>query len=77
MARTVTVKVRYPDFRIITRSRTLPSDACEAGELLTTATALAFDTPRPPGPIRLLGVIASNLRPREAHATQPRLPFPS
>lgn len=74
-ARTVTVKVRYRDFRIVTRSRTLPSDVCDARELLAAARVLAFDTPRPAGPVRLLGVSVSHLVAHDARVVQERLPF--
>ncbi len=77
VGRTVTVKLRYPDFRIITRSRTLPGDAADVRELLAASASLAFETQRPDGPLRLLGVTVSNLRSRSASVIQPSLPFPS
>ena len=56
-ARTVTVKLRYPDFAIVTRARTLegPVESAAAltriaGELLERALA------ERPAPVRLLGV---------------------
>ena len=61
-ARTVTLKVRFPDFRTITRSRTL-GDATDVGhEIAATATALleALDTA---AGVRLLGVSCSHLGP--------------
>jgi DNA polymerase-4 len=64
-ARTVTLKVRFPDFRTITRSRTL-ADATDVGhELAATATALleAVDTT---SGVRLLGVSCSHLGPPPA-----------
>lgn len=77
VARTVTVKLRYPDFRIVTRSRTLASDASDARELLAASALLAFGTRRPEGALRLLGVTVSNLRSRSASVVQPPLAFPS
>lgn len=74
-ARTVTVKVRYPDFTVCTRSRTLPSDVADAAAIIGTARVLAFASDRPAGPVRLLGVTVSQLRPRERHVVQPSLPF--
>jgi DNA polymerase-4 len=64
-ARTVTLKIRFADFRTITRSRTLP-DATDVGhELAVTAAALleAVDTS---GGVRLLGVSCSHLGPPPA-----------
>lgn len=75
-ARTVTVKLRTADFTVLTRSRTLQSDLVEASELLATARPLAFETSRPPGAIRLLGVTVSQLRDRTRRIVQPALPFP-
>jgi DNA polymerase-4 len=75
-ARTVTVKVRYADFSLITRGRTLQSDLDGLPALHATARVLAFDTPRPDGPIRLLGVTVTQLRERAHRVIQPALPFP-
>jgi DNA polymerase IV len=58
--RTVTIKVRFPDFRTITRSATLP----EAFDLTAQIAALALgllDKVDVTGGIRLLGVTVSNL----------------
>jgi len=74
-ARTVTVKVRYRDFSVVTRTRTLSSDVCEAAELRAVARRLAFETPRPTGALRLLGVSVSHLIDRDARVVQPPLPF--
>ena len=62
VARTVHVKLRYPDFSIVTRGRTLPTatgDTALIGEVgrLLLARALAD---RPP-PVRLLGLGVSGL----------------
>lgn len=59
-ARTVTLKIRYPDFRTLTRSSTLPAPTDEAGVLLRAARSLlaAADVV---GGIRLLGVALSGL----------------
>jgi DNA polymerase IV len=74
-ARTVTVKVKYRDFRIITRSASPPTPVVDGAELWPIARALAFDTPRPAGPVRLLGVSLSRLLPRAERVVQPGLPF--
>jgi DNA polymerase-4 len=58
--RTVTLKVRFPDFRTITRSATLP----EAFDVTAQITELAlglFEKVDVAGGIRLLGVTVSNL----------------
>lgn len=69
-ARTVTVKVRYADFRIVTRGTTPPNPVADAGELWLVAERLAFVAPRPAGAIRLIGVAASGLIPRSARVLQ-------
>lgn len=72
-ARTVTVKVRYADFRIVTRSTTPPNPVADAAELWPVAERLAFATPRPAGAVRLIGVAASGLIARSARVVQPEL----
>ncbi|MGH2348500.1 MAG: DNA polymerase IV [bacterium] len=59
-ARTVTVKIRYRDFRTHTRAQTLPAPVEEAAAVLATAVALLerFAMDRP---VRLVGVRLSNL----------------
>ena len=74
-ARTVTVKIRYADFSLVTRSRTLSQDLTGADALLATARELAFGPARPEGAVRLLGVTVSQLRPRRGRVVQPPLPF--
>ena len=59
-ARTVTLKVRFDDFSTVTRSRTLPT-AVDAGRTIgDVSEQLVTETPLR-GPVRLLGVSASNL----------------
>jgi DNA polymerase-4 len=60
VARTVTLKLRFPDFRTITRSSTLPEPTDAAADLSATAIALLDRVDVDEG-IRLLGVGASNL----------------
>lgn len=74
-ARTVTVKVRYADFRIVTRSMTPPNPVADAAELWAVAERLAFATERPAGTVRLIGVAASGLIPLAARVVQSPL-FP-
>jgi len=58
--RTVTVKVRYPDFRTITRSVTRSEPLDTAMELLTASRTLLASVDASPG-LRLLGVHVSGL----------------
>jgi DNA polymerase-4 len=62
-ARTVGIKIRYADFRTVTRVRTLPRWTESTGEIYDTAAdlyrGLGLDRPR----IRLVGVKCENLRP--------------
>ncbi len=63
-ARTVTTKVRYPDFRVRSRSRTLPvgiDDPERIGELACALLDRALADR--PGALRLVGVGVSNLEP--------------
>ena len=72
VARTVTIKLRYPDFSLLTRARqaTAPTrDPHELARLAELALARALRD-RPP-PVRLLGVSASRL----VEAEQMRLPL--
>jgi DNA polymerase-4 len=64
VARTVTTKVRYPDFSIRSRSQTLPvgiDDAGRIGDLACSLLDRALDAR--PGALRLVGVGVSNLEP--------------
>jgi DNA polymerase-4 len=68
--RTVTVKVRFGDFKTITRSRTLPSPADTAAALATAGSGLLEAVDPSPG-VRLLGLSVSGLVPAgEAAARQ-------
>ncbi len=58
--RTVTLKVKYFDFQIITRSQTLPVSVADAAELSAISVDLLARL-MPPKGIRLLGVTVSNL----------------
>ena len=61
--RTVTLKIKFPDFRQITRSKTLDSRTSHAGTIYKTACAL-LDAELPIGAIRLIGVGISNFEER-------------
>jgi len=58
--RTVTLKVRLPDFRTLNRSRTLPTATDVAREIFTTVWSL-FEVLAPTEPIRLIGVRVEGL----------------
>jgi DNA polymerase-4 len=76
VARTVTAKVRYPDFSIRTRSTSLPvgtDDAVRIGELACVLLDRALADRA--GPLRLVGVGVSGLeehRQLSFHATEPQ-----
>src|SRR5581483_7515634 len=62
VARTVTTKVRYPDFAIRTRSTSLPVGTADAERIGELACALLDRALRDrPGPLRLVGVGVSGL----------------
>ena len=59
--RTVTVKVKYADFRLITRSHSAPAPLASAAALGAVAEALLAGLFPPPRGVRLLGLTVSNL----------------
>jgi DNA polymerase-4 len=59
--RTVTLKVRYADFRQVTRSMTMPQAVSHADEISAAAKSLIGALPAIDPGIRLLGVTLSNL----------------
>ena len=63
--RTVTLKVRFADFRTITRSKTVPAPLDSGPAIARVAAALLAAVDPSPG-VRLLGVSVSNLAPRPA-----------
>jgi DNA polymerase-4 len=65
-AHTVTLKVKYFDFKSITRSQTFLSPIQKAFDLVNIAQTLLTRTEAGSKPIRLLGVSASNFNPRES-----------
>lgn len=62
---TVTLKVRYPDFSLVTRSFTLPQATDQGIEIYRTALQLLTRTEALRKKARLLGVGVSNLRHRD------------
>jgi DNA polymerase-4 len=63
---TVQLKVRYPDFSLVTRSGTLPSPTDQGMAIYQTAVKLLDKTEARQKRARLLGVGVSNLRRRDA-----------
>ena len=69
--RTLTLKIKYPDFEVHTRSRTFNELVSDQNELLEKSLEL-LATPHPPKkPVRLLGVTFSNLEQDESIETSP------
>ena len=60
-ARCITVKIRYSDFKTITRSRTFTSPTCFDRQIFEVAGDLLNKNLSPGRPVRLLGVNASSL----------------
>ncbi len=73
--RTVTLKVKYHDFRRIARSLTLTHAVDDAATLARIALHLAEDTEVGRVPVRLLGITCSHLD--DSGARQEELPFAS
>ncbi len=76
---TITVKVKYHDFRLVTRSITLQNPINSAQEIMAEVPGLLRKTDAGKIKIRLLGVSISNFRDREfdvSHPIQRELPFP-
>ena len=58
-ARTITVKVRYPDFTTLTRARSLEAPFASGPQIAATAMALLRQTEAGEKSVRLLGITAS------------------
>jgi DNA polymerase-4 len=71
--RTVTLKLRFADFRTITRARTLPDATDTDAELHEVAGDLLARLRLGRVPVRLVGVAVSNLDPRAGAPVQLRL----
>ncbi|MCQ4632463.1 DNA polymerase IV [Shinella sp. CPCC 100929] len=69
-AKTVTVKIRFADFQVITRSRTNPSPFADDDAILAAATMLLEGAHPFRKPIRLLGVTLSALGQKGESVTQ-------
>jgi DNA polymerase-4 len=75
VARTIGIKLRLLDWRLVTRDRTLPQAIDDAEHIAAVAATLMRAHWRRGTPLRLLGLRASNLGPRTA-AAQLALFFP-
>jgi DNA polymerase IV len=64
--KTVTLKVKYSDFTLITRSVSLPEATDDAHEIYATACALLEKTQTGRRPVRLLGISMSGLQSPDA-----------
>jgi DNA polymerase IV len=62
-ARTISLKIRYPDFRTVTRSQTLGSAVDGTRDLYRIAADLLTAVDRGDTPVRLLGLAGSSLEP--------------
>ncbi len=71
VGRTVTLKVRYHDFKTITRSKTLEVPTCSGGRIFATAWDLFRAVPR--GAMRLLGISMHGLKNALEVTVQPTL----
>lgn len=63
--RTVTLKMKYNDFEIITRSRSVPVAVSSRGDLERLSVALLQNEMPVPKPVRLLGISLSSLQGHE------------
>ena len=60
-ARTITVKLRWSDFKTITRQKTVPGEIYKSTDIYKVAKALLYENWKPGKLIRLMGVSASRL----------------
>lgn len=72
--RTVTLKMKFNDFAIITRSRSVPIPVSSRDDLEQLATALLQNEMPVPKPVRLVGVSLSSLQGDDQ--TEPQLDLP-
>ena len=73
--RTVTLKVKFNDFGIITRSRSVPVAVSSRSDLERLSIALLQNEMPLPRPVRLLGVSLSSLQADEQDEPQLGLPI--
>jgi DNA polymerase-4 len=72
--KTVTLKIKYSDFTLQTRSKTLPYFISDKGLILETATELLYQE-RMKDSVRLLGISLSNLNTEEKKTVVVQLKF--
>ena len=72
LGRTVTVKIKYADFQIVTRSRTLNDPVDSRAVLERTSIELVRSIYPLQKTVRLLGVSLHNLAPRGEAAAEPQ-----
>jgi DNA polymerase-4 len=63
-ARTIVLKLRYSNFRTITRQTSLAEGVDSAEQIIAAAGALLDKTAQPGDRFRLLGIHGTNLQPR-------------
>jgi DNA polymerase-4 len=74
-ARTVTLKVKYGDFRIVTRRKTFDAFLDSADEVFRAACELLERTEAGSRPVRLAGIALSNFAPPRARADDGQPPL--
>ena len=74
--RTVTLKIKFFDFEIITRSRSVATNVSSRGDLESLAIALLQAEMPFPKAVRLLGVSLSSLQTQGNNDTEPQLDLP-
>ena len=70
--RTVTVKIKYHDFKIITRSRSFTEPMDDITTITATAKSLLAETNIDDAKVRLLGITLSNFGERTASGKEPQ-----
>lgn len=73
--RTVTLKVKFNDFEIITRSRSVPAAISERADLERMSISLLRNEMPVPKPVRLLGVSLPSLQGDDPEQSQLGLPI--
>jgi DNA polymerase-4 len=74
--RTVTLKIKFFDFEIITRSRSVPTAVSNRDDFESLAVALLHADMPLQKPVRLLGVSLSSLQTQDNDETAPQLDLP-
>ena len=68
--RTVTLKLRYSDFRLVTRARSVPHFVADRAEFAALGRGLLEELLPLPQPIRLMGLTLSALEGEKSHAPE-------